>query len=829
MENSGNTTNKQKAPETSTSAQALQVVTGPMADPPRRSTSSDTSAEEISPALLGAIQQIVSAATREQVAALAPTRVATPSDVEAPEEEAEEAIPAPVSPTDRRLEAPTPVPQEVPPHWLARLEYLQKGLQDVQCQIGGSPEDERQGVPFTKTVMVDELSMNCRTSAITKYDGTTDPVEHLARLENATLLHSRKLRKTELSLFVVRQKKNEPLKEYLQRFNTAALEVPSATQEVKASAFSQRLLDGDFFKSLAKKPVSKFDALLARAAKYINMEDAQAAKKESRGEKRKEVKEEAHSKKPRNEFREKKATYQRINTVHTPLTEGHQRPQSDKFCHFHNNYGHTTEECRHLKNEIERLIQNGYLQEYVCWEKARGTGPYQKKETDKSKEAKVANPEASPKGDPKMGTNEKTNSNDPPRKGVIRMITGGPIGGDSHHARKAEVRKAHDETIREVLDVEAADDTPIIQFGRAEHSGPKSSHNDALVITALLENYKVGRVFIDSGSSADILFGDAYDQMQLGDIPLEKVNTSLYGFVGEVVHPRGLISLPLTLGTGPPEGHQISYSGKGWRSTGRPLQSRRCYVKAVRKGQRIGSHEALKEAPSDKRGRDGDTEEDSEADRGTPPKVQQAEELLNIELIPGDSEKVTRIGSQMDEAIQKEIIQCLRRNTDIFAWTPQDLKGIDPEVITHYLNIDPRIKLVKQKKKHFSPEKDKIIQVEIDKLVAVGHVEEIQFPEWLSNVVLVPKPSGKWRMCIDFRDLNKACPKDFYPLPRIDQLVDSTSGCELLSVMDASQGYHQIMLAPEDRKRVSFITSAGTFCYVAMPFGLKNGGQHINA
>ncbi|KAL0433158.1 UNVERIFIED_CONTAM: hypothetical protein Slati_2650100 [Sesamum latifolium] len=83
---------------------------------------------------------------------------------------------------------------------------------------------------------------------------------------------------------------------------------------------------------------------------------------------------------------------------------------------------------------------------------------------------------------------------------------------------------------------------------------------------------------------------------------------------------------------------------------------------------------------------------------------------------------------------------------------------------------------------------------------------------------------GKWRMCIDFSDLNKACPKDFYPLPRIDQLVDSTSGCELLSMMDASQGYHQIMLALEDCKKVSFITSSGTFCYVAMPFGLKNAG-----
>ncbi|KAL0405435.1 UNVERIFIED_CONTAM: hypothetical protein Slati_3857400 [Sesamum latifolium] len=172
--------------------------------------------------------------------------------------------------------------------------------------------------------------MNYRTPAITEYNGTTDPVEHLAHFGNAALLHrytdsikcrvfvttfaraaqqwfnqlparaigsfqefrslflyqfasSRKLRKTELSLFVVRQKDNEPLKEYLQRFNADALEVPSATQEVKVSAFTQGLLDGDFFKSLAKKPVSKFDVLLARAAKYINMEDAQQERRKVEG------------------------------------------------------------------------------------------------------------------------------------------------------------------------------------------------------------------------------------------------------------------------------------------------------------------------------------------------------------------------------------------------------------------------------------------------------------------------------------------------------------------------------------------------------------------
>ncbi|KAL0331661.1 UNVERIFIED_CONTAM: Retrovirus-related Pol polyprotein from transposon [Sesamum angustifolium] len=144
----------------------------------------------------------------------------------------------------------------------------------------------------------------------------------------------------------------------------------------------------------------------------------------------------------------------------------------------------------------------------------------------------------------------------------------------------------------------------------------------------------------------------------------------------------------------------------------------------------------------------------------------------------------------------------------------------------HHIPPQPRpwCEAVKQKKRHFGPEKDKIIQGEVNKLLSAGHIKEIQFLEWHSKVVLVPKPSGKLRMCIDSRDLNKACPKNFYPLHRIDQLVDSTSGCELLSMIDASEEYHQIMLAPEDHKRASFITSDGMFCYIAMPFRLKNAG-----
>ena len=100
----------------------------------------------------------------------------------------------------------------------------------------------------------------------------------------------------------------------------------------------------------------------------------------------------------------------------------------------------------------------------------------------------------------------------------------------------------------------------------------------------------------------------------------------------------------------------------------------------------------------------------------------------------------------------------------------------------------------------------------------------VQYPEWLANVVPVSKKDDKVRVCVDFRNLNKASPKDDFPLPHIDMLVDSTAGHVMLSFMDGFSGYNQIMKAPEDREKTSFITEWGTYCYRVMPFGLKNAG-----
>jgi len=109
-------------------------------------------------------------------------------------------------------------------------------------------------------------------------------------------------------------------------------------------------------------------------------------------------------------------------------------------------------------------------------------------------------------------------------------------------------------------------------------------------------------------------------------------------------------------------------------------------------------------------------------------------------------------------------------------------------------------------------------------LLSAGHIREIQYPEWLANVVLVKKANGKWRMCVDFTDLNKACLEDSYPLPSIDALVDSASGCNMLSFLDAFSGYNQIKMHPRDESKTAFMTETCSYCYKVMSFGLKNTG-----
>jgi hypothetical protein len=158
----------------------------------------------------------------------------------------------------------------------------------------------------------------------------------------------------------------------------------------------------------------------------------------------------------------------------------------------------------------------------------------------------------------------------------------------------------------------------------------------------------------------------------------------------------------------------------------------------------------------------------------------------------------------------------------VFAWEPSQMPGIPREVIEHHLKINPDARPVSKKPRRQSIERQDFIRAEVRKLLDAGFIEEVHHPVWLANPVIVPKENGKLRMCIDYTSLNKACPKDPYPLLRIDQIVDSTSRCDLLSFLDAYSGFHQIQMSREDRKHTAFVIVDGLYYYVIMPYGLKN-------
>jgi hypothetical protein len=164
------------------------------------------------------------------------------------------------------------------------------------------------------------------------------------------------------------------------------------------------------------------------------------------------------------------------------------------------------------------------------------------------------------------------------------------------------------------------------------------------------------------------------------------------------------------------------------------------------------------------------------------------------------------------------------------------MPGIPREVAEHALEIRASSKPVKQRLRRLDKEKCKVIGEEIHKLLKAGFIKVVHHPEWLANPVLVKKKNGKWRMCVDYTSLNKACPKVPFPLPHIDQIVHSTAVCETLSFLDAYSGYHQIKMKESDQLVTSFITPFGMYCYVTMPFGLWNAGatyqrcmQHVFA
>jgi hypothetical protein len=186
------------------------------------------------------------------------------------------------------------------------------------------------------------------------------------------------------------------------------------------------------------------------------------------------------------------------------------------------------------------------------------------------------------------------------------------------------------------------------------------------------------------------------------------------------------------------------------------------------------------------------------------------------------------LGSQLSDEQEKTLLKFLFNNKDVFTWIANDLYGVNRDVIEHLLNVDPSFRPRKQRLRKMSEDKAEGARNEVKRLLSAGVIREVTYLEWLANTVMVKKANGKWRMCIDFTDLNKACSKDEFPLPRIDSLVDAAASSKLMSLLDCYSGYHQIWMKREDEPKTSFITPTGTYCYLRMPKGLKNVGGSFN-
>ncbi|KAK8957541.1 hypothetical protein KSP39_PZI001125 [Platanthera zijinensis] len=531
--------------------------------------------------------------------------------------------------------------------------------------------------------------------------------------------------------------------------------------------------------------------------------------------------------------------------IQKKVEEKRQGPQRDwkprdnsQFCNFHKEKGHLTKDCKALQKLVERLLAEGKLED--LGRKNDSSRP----STSKGKEVAEVHQECIEiRDEGHLGLidiqNECIDVVDEGALGRLFFIHGG-AGAES--TRKSSLSRL---SRTEVASTSSAPPSEVVTFGSADLPATANPFDDAIVVQAAIGNFTVDRILIDTGSSVNLLFKSTFEALRTGKTLLS-TEGPLYGFSGERKEVEGSVTLTVTLGgvtkeiqfivvDAPSSYHAIfgrpllnkyraiisTYhlaikfckDGRQCRVRSDPRQARECYLRTVNMTEvSPPAFPAAAEATPSK---------DAEIREGA--HLEPAQVTQEVPIAEGEGRKLS-INSELPEDQKAELISCLLENLDVFAWSAEDMPGVDPDVACHHLNVDPAAKPVQQKKRDVAVKLAEPIREEVAKLLKARFVQEIQYPEWVSNVVMVKKPGGKWRMCVDFTRLNKACPKDFYPLPRIDLLVDSAVGYPFMSFLDAFSGYHQIRMHKPDIPCTSFITNDGCYCYLVMPFGLKNAG-----
>ncbi|KAM2007334.1 hypothetical protein ACFX15_002257 [Malus domestica] len=363
-----------------------------------------------------------------------------------------------------------------------------------------------------------------------------------------------------------------------------------------------------------------------------------------------------------------------------------------------------------------------------------------------------------------------------------------------------------------------------------------------------------------------MLFAEAFRALNVAEHLLDRLISPLISFSSDIVQPLGSIHLPFTIGTGPytatitinflvvdcPTAYNVIFGrtcindlkamvsthmllmkfptpyGNGY-IRGDQLSARSCYNTSVKEQhlpvpkETLSTHDQVINTSPDEANVDlhgGKSQPDDPRDDSFTQQAQPAEELENVFISKDYPDRMVKIGTTLSPLIRLALISFLQENTEVFAWSYENMLGISPDIICHRLSIDPKTKLVRQKRRSYDAERYEAIKTKVEKLKGIGFVREANYPTWVANVVIVKKnPTKKsllrqkvlLRMCIDYTDLNKGCPNDSFPFPLIDRLIDSTAGCELLSFMDAYLGYNQILMNPLDQEHTAFTTDRGLY------------------
>ncbi|GKV47203.1 hypothetical protein SLEP1_g54121 [Rubroshorea leprosula] len=386
----------------------------------------------------------------------------------------------------------------------------------------------------------------------------------------------------------------------------------------------------------------------------------------------------------------------------------------------------------------------------------------------------------------------------PPPARIIHMITGGlKAGGLSSKQRKLYVREVKHQNRAQKRKIDDAEwKNQPITFTSADLDTVVTPHNDPLVTSVMINNCEVQRVLVDTGSAPDIMYFHCFESLGLDPALLQKYDGPIYGFNNQPVPVEGVLTLHVAFGSG------RTYVAPSVRNTalrGNQEVARHCYITSITqptKGKDKTPEVIPQQIPDNQQVMGVEIVDNRPDDETRAAPVEDVEEVL---VDDRDPSRKTQIGTRLNPEERAELIAFLRANNDVFAWTSVDMPGIPTS----------RLKAIKE---------------EVEKLLQAGFVRKVDYCEWVANPVLVKKVNGKWRMCIDYTNLNQACPKDCYPMPSIDKLVEAASSNERLSLLDAYSGYHQVPMAPEDEEKTSFYAGDEIYCYVMMPFGLKNAG-----